>query len=380
MTGKKKGRGKKPKGTTSNESSPAKSLTPGGSAHNTPLKRVSEEGSSTTPVKIRSPGPKSKTMAAETTPVKTRSPGPKSKTMPVDNTPVKCTTAAIAAILDKAASAKKGTTTPVKSVESAEVEEPEPEPATPDTAADESASSKEPTPVKSPKPSPKVAKVMPLPSTSSSSDSDTDEGIVNDAESVIVSESEAGSAKKKPNKSPKVTPLKVKLKVSGPPAKKKLDLRMPSYLGPRKEPSTAGATQIDIASSPSLLLAATRAGRKSAGTLSSPKTPKTPKSATKRSTPGGSPSTPTTGSSKAGPSGAKRTKTSKTTWYSRTRKEPPKSATFIDDDSDDDFIGPTPEIERPKTVAVPSTDDSSDSEGEIIVDPKNMEPTQAEAR
>ena len=31
-------------------------------------------------------------------------------------------------------------------------------------------------------------------------------------------------------------------------------------------------------------------------------------------------------------------------------------------------------------MAVPSTDDSSDSEGEIIVDPKNMEPTQAEAR
>ena len=368
MTGKKKGRGKKPKGTTSNESSPAKSLTPGGSAHNTPLKRVSEEGSSTTPVKIRSPGPKSKTMAAETTPVKTRSPGPKSKTMPADTTPVKATTSAIAAILESHSRtpAKKGTTTPVKSVESAEVEEPEPEPATPDTA-DESASSKDPTPVKSP--DPEVA---------SSSDSDTDDGIVNDAESVIVSESEAGSAKKKPNKSPKVTPLKVKLKVSGPPAKKRLDLlRMPSYLGPRKEPSTAGATQIDIASSPSLLLAATRAGRKSAGTFSSPKTPK---SATKRSTPGGSPSTPTTGSSKAGPSGAKRTKTSKTTWYSRTRKEPPKSATFIDDDSDDDFIGPTPEIERPKTVAVPSTDDSSDSEGEIIVDPKNMEPTQAEAR
>jgi hypothetical protein len=218
----------------------------------------------------------------------------------------------------------------------------------------------------------------PDPEVASSSDSDTDDGIVNDAESVIVSESEAGSAKKKP-KSPKVTPLKVKLKVSGPPAKKKLDLRMPSYLGPRKEPSTAGATPIDIASSPSLLLAATRAGRKSGGTFSSPKTPK---SATKRSTPGGSPSTPTTGSSKAGPSGAKRTKTSKTTWYSRTRKEPPKSATFIDDDSDDDFIGPTPEIERPKTVVVPSTDDSSDSEseGEIIVDPTNMEPTQAEAR
>ena len=370
MTGKKKGRGKKPKGTTSNESSPAKSLTPRGSAHNTPLKRVSEEGSSTTPVKIRSPGPKSKTMAAETTPVKTRSPGPKSKTMPADTTPVKATTSAIAAILESHSRtpAKKGTTTPVKSVERAE---PEPEPATPDTA-DESAtaSSKDPTPVKSP--DPEVA---------SSSDSDTDDGIVNDAESVIVSESEAGSAKKKPNKSPKVTPLKVKLKVSGPPAKKRLDLlRMPSYLGPRKEPSTAGATQIDIASSPSLLLAATRAGRKSAGTFSSPKTPKTPKSATKRSTPGGSPSTPTTGSSKAGPSGAKRTKTSKTTWYSRTRKEPPKSATFIDDDSDDDFIGPTPEIERPKTVAVPSTDDSSDSEGEIIVDPKNMEPTQAEAR
>ena len=361
MTGKKKGRGKKPKGTTSNESSPAKSLTPKGSAHNTPLKRVSEEGTSSTPVKIRSPGPKSKTMAAETTPVKTRSPGPKSKTMPVDNTPVKCTTAAIAAILEKAASAKKGTTTPSKSVDRAE-------PATPDTA-EESATSKDPTPVKSP--DPEVA---------SSSDSDTDDGIVNDAESVIVSESEAGSAKKKPNKSPKVTPLKVKLKVSGPPAKKKLDLRMPSYLGPRKEPSTAGATPIDIASSPSLLLAATRAGRKSAGTFSSPKTPKTPKSATKRSTPGGSPSTPTTGSSKAGPSGAKRTKTSKTTWYSRTRKEPPKSATFIDDDSDDDFIGPTPEIERPKTVAVPTTDDSSDSEGEIIVDPTNMEPTQAEAR
>ena len=373
MTGKKKGRGKKPKGTTSNESSPAKSLTPKGSAHNTPLKRVSEEGTSSTPVKIRSPGPKSKTMAAETTPVKTRSPGPKSKTMPADTTPVKATTSAIAAILESHSRtpAKKGTTTPVKSVESAE---PEPEPATPDTAADESASSKEPTPVKTPKPSP--FKVMP---SSSSSDSDTDDGIVNDAESVIVSESEAGSAKKKPNKSPKVTPLKVKLKVSGPPAKKKLDLRMPSYLGPRKEPSTAGATQIDIASSPSLLLAATRAGRKSAGTFSSPKTPKTPKSATKRSTPGGSPSTPTTGSSKAGPSGAKRTKTSKTTWYSRTRKEP-KSRTFIDDDSDDDFIGPTPEIERPKTVAVPSTDDSSDSEGEIIVDPKNMEPTQAEAR
>ena len=367
MTGKKKGRGKKPKGTTSNESSPAKSLTPKGSAHNTPLKRVSEEGTSSTPVKIRSPGPKSKTMAAETTPVKTRSPGPKSKTMPADTTPVKATTSAIAAILE--ASAKKGTTTPAESVDRAE-----PEPATPDTA-DESASSKEPTPVKTPKPSP--FKVMP---SSSSSDSDTDDGIVNDAESVIVSESEAGSAKKKPNKSPKVTPLKVKLKVSGPPAKKKLDLRMPSYLGPRKEPSTAGATQIDIASSPSLLLAATRAGRKSAGTFSSPKTPKTPKSATKRSTPGGSPSTPTTGSSKAGPSGAKRTKTSKTTWYSRTRKEPPKSATFIDDDSDDDFIGPTPEIERPKTVAVPSTDDSSDSEGEIIVDPTNMEPTQAEAR
>ena len=218
----------------------------------------------------------------------------------------------------------------------------------------------------------------PVPEVASSADSDTDDGIVNDAESVIVSESEAGSAKKKPNKSPKVTPLKVKLKVSGPPAKKKLDLRMPSYLGPRKEPSTAGATQIDIASSPSLLLAATRAGRKSAGTFSSPKTPK---SATKRSTPGGSPSTPTTGSSKAGPSGAKRAKTSKTTWHSRIRKEP-KSRTFIDDDSDDDFIGPTPEIERPKTVAVPSTDDSSDSEseGEIIVDPKNMEPTQAEAR
>ena len=374
MTGKKKGRGKKPKGTTSNESSPAKSLTPGGSAHNTPLKRVSEEGTSSTPVKIRSPGPKSKTMAAETTPVKTRSPGPKSKTMPADTTPVKATTSAIAAILESHSRtpAKKGTTTPVKSVESAE---PEPEPATPDTAADESASSKEPTPVKTPKPSP--FKVMP---SSSSSDSDTDDGIVNDAESVIVSESEAGSAKKKPNKSPKVTPLKVKLKVSGPPAKKRLDLlRMPSYLGPRKEPSTAGATQIDIASSPSLLLAATRAGRKSAGTFSSPKTPKTPKSATKRSTPGGSPSTPTTGSSKAGPSGAKRAKTSKTTWYSRTRKEP-KSPTFIDDDSDDDFIGPTPEIERPKTVAVPSTDDSSDSEGEIIVDPKNMEPTQAEAR
>ena len=366
MTGKKKGRGKKPKGTTSNESSPAKSLTPGGSAHNTPLKRVSEEGSSTTPVKIRSPGPKSKTMAAETTPVKTRSPGPKSKTMPADTTPVKATTSAIAAILESHSRtpAKKGTTTPVKSVESAE---PEPEPATPDTA-DESASSKDPTPVKSPDPVPEVA---------SSSDSDTDDGIVNDAESVIVSESEAGSAKKKPNKSPKVTPLKVKLKVSGPPAKKRLDLlRMPSYLGPRKEPSTAGATPIDIASSPSLLLAATRSGRKSGGTFSSPKTPK---SATKRSTPGGSPSTPTTGSSKAGPSGAKRTKTSKTTWYSRTRKEP-KSATFIDDDSDDDFIGPTPEIERPKTVTVPSTDDSSDSEGEIIVDPTNMEPTQAEAR
>ena len=376
MTGKKKGRGKKPKGTTSNESSPAKSLTPKGSAHNTPLKRVSaEEGTSSTPVKIRSPGPKSKTMAAETetTPLKTRSPGPKSKTMPAETTPVKATTAAIAAILES----KKGTTTPVKSVERAE---PEPEPATPDTA-DESASSKEPTPVKTPKPSPKVAKVMPLPSTSSSADSDTDDGIVNDAESVIVSESEAGSAKKKPNKSPKVTPLKVKLKVSGPPAKKRLDLlRMPSYLGPRKEPSTAGATQIDIASSPSLLLAATRAGRKSAGTFSSPKTPKTPKSATKRSTPGGSPSTPTTGSSKAGPSGAKRAKTSKTTWYSRTRKEPPKSATFIDDDSDDDFIGPTPQIEKPVAVAVPSTDDSSDSEGEIIVEPKNMEPTQAEAR
>ena len=362
MTGKKKGRGKKPKGTTSNESSPAKSLTPKGSAHNTPLKRVSEEGTSSTPVKIRSPGPKSKTMAAEMTPVKTRSPGPKSKTMPADTTPVKATTSAIAAILESRTPAKKGTTTPVKSVERAE-----PEPATPDTA-DESAtaSSKDPTPVKSP--DPEVA---------SSSDSDTDDGIVNDAESVIVSESEAGSAKKKPNKSPKVTPLKVKLKVSGPPAKKKLDLRMPSYLGPRKEPSTAGATPIDIASSPSLLLAATRSGRKSGGTFSSPKTPK---SATKRSTPGGSPSTPTTGSSKAGPSGSKRTKTSKTTWYSRTRKEPPKSATFIDDDSDDDFIGPTPEIERPKTVVVPTTDDSSDSEGEIVVDPTNMEPTQAEAR
>ena len=125
MTGKKKGRGKKPKGTTSNESSPAKSLTPGG----TPLKRVSEEGTSSTPVKIRSPGPKSKTMPADTTPVKIRSPGPKSKTMPADTTPVKATTSAIAAILESHSRtpAKKGTTTPVKSVESAE---PEPEPAT----------------------------------------------------------------------------------------------------------------------------------------------------------------------------------------------------------------------------------------------------------
>ena len=57
-------------------------------------------------------------MAAEMTPVKTRSPGPKSKTMPAETTPVKATSAAIAAILES--SAKKGTTTPVKSVERAE--------------------------------------------------------------------------------------------------------------------------------------------------------------------------------------------------------------------------------------------------------------------